>query len=72
MYWQNEETKLQGIIDSYDDPTYAIGHIKEKKIVKKILLDLPDFFEFVRDNKGLPLKTHITEDFSSIISYLNL
>lgn len=72
LYWQNEETKLQGIIDSYDDPTYAIGHIKEKKIVKKILLDLPDFFEFVRDNKGLPLKTHITEDFSSIISYLNL
>ena len=72
LYWRNKESELQARIDEIGDPTYAISQIKEKKIVQKILLDLPDFFEFVRDNNGLPLSTHLSEDFKSILSFMGL
>lgn len=72
LFWTNIEKELQSSIAKIGNPTYAITQIKEQKIVQKILLDLPEFFEFVRDNKGLPLKAHISEDFKSIISFMNL
>lgn len=72
LYWRNKEAELQARIDEIGDPTYAISQIKEKKIVQKILLDLPDFFEFVRDNNGPPLTMHLSEDFKSILSFMGL
>ena len=72
LYWRSKEAELQARIDEIGDPTYAISQIKEKKIVQKILLDLPDFFEFVRDNNGPPLTMHLSEDFKSILSFMGL
>lgn len=72
LYWRSKEAELQAQIDEIGDPTCAISQIKEKKIVQKILLDLPDFFEFVRDNNGLPLTMHLSEDFKSILSFMEL
>ena len=42
------------------------------KIVKKILLELPDFLEFVRDSKGLSLSTHIAENYASMSSFMKV
>lgn len=72
IFWKHQEKELQKQIDELEDPTYAITQIKEKKIVQKILLDLPEFMEFVRDSKGLSLTEHITHNFSDIIKFMNL
>lgn len=72
LFWKLQENELQQQIDELGDPTYAITQIKEKKIVQKILLDLPEFIEFVRDSKGLSLTEHIAHDFSDIIKFMNL
>lgn len=72
LYWRSKEAELQARIDEIGDPTYAISQIKEKKIVQKILLDLPDFFDFVRDNNGPPLTMHLSEDFKSILFFMGL
>lgn len=69
-YWSNEEDILSKQINDIGDPAYAIAQIKEQRVVKKILLDLPEFLEFIRDRKGLPLKQHIENGFSDIIKFM--
>lgn len=46
---------------------HAILQIKEKQIVQKILLDMPEFLGFIRDNKGLTLSEHIEKGFEDMI-----
>ena len=72
VYWRNQEQELQRQIDELGDPTYAITQIKEKKVVQKILLDLPEFIEYVRDSKGLPLSEHLENDFSEMRKFMNI
>ena len=70
MFWVEEEKRLQQQIEDLGDPTYAISQIKEKRIVQKILLDLPEFLEFIKDNKGLSLSEHLAENFESITKFM--
>lgn len=72
LFWKQQEKVLQSQIDELGDPTYAITQIKEKKTIQKILLDIPEFIEFVRDSKGIPLAEHIAHDFSDILNFMNL
>ena len=72
IFWKHQENELQKQIDELGDPTYAITQIKEKQVIQKILLDLPEFIEFVRDSKGLSLTEHIAHNFSDIIKFMNL
>lgn len=72
LYWKQVENNLQKQIDALGDPTRAIYQIKEKRIVQKILLDLPEFMEFVRDIKGLPLSEHIENKFRDIVKFIGL
>ena len=72
LFWQEEANKLQAQINAIGDPVLAINQIKELKIIQKILIDLPEFLEFVRDNKGLPLETHVSQNFSSMTSFMGL
>lgn len=72
IFWKEAEEDLQARINEIGDPTYAIHLIKEKSIIQKILLDLPEFFEFIKDNNGYPLKKHISEDFESMLSFMGL
>lgn len=72
LYWQKKEAELQARIDEIGDDIYSLNLTKEKKIVRKILLDLSDFFEFIRDNNGPTLSTHLSEDFKSILSFMGL
>ena len=72
IYWKQQEQDLQKQIDDLGDPTYALTQIKEKSHIQKILLDLPEFIEFVRDSKSIPLAEHLETDFSEIMSIMNL
>lgn len=71
-YWSSVDKELEVQIEEIGNPMYAIAQIKEKAIVQKILLDLPEFFGFIRDNKGLPLSEHIEKGFSDMISFMRL
>lgn len=71
-YWKQQEQDLQRQIDELGDPTYAITQIKEKKHIQKILLDLPEFIEYVKDTKSIPLSKHLANDFSEIRKFMDL
>ena len=72
VYWNNYQKDLQAQIDAIGDDVYAVHQIKEKGIIQRILLDLPEFFEFIKDNKGLPLAEHISNNFKDIITFMSL
>ena len=71
-YWKQQEQDLQRQIDELGDPTYAITQIKEKKHIQKILLDLPEFIEYVKDTKSIPLSKHLANDFSEIRKFMDI
>lgn len=72
LYWAKVEKELQDQIEALGDPTRAIHQIKEKRIVQRILLDLPEFMEFIKDAKGLPLSEHIDSGFKNILKFLGI
>lgn len=72
LYWAKVEKELQEQIEALGDPTRAIHQIKEKRIVQRILLDLPEFMEFIKDAKGIPLSEHVDSGFKDIIRFLGL
>lgn len=71
-YWSQMDKELDSEIEEIGNSIYAINQIKEKKIIQKILLDLPDFLEFVRDNKGLSLAEHLEKGFTEMILFMEL
>lgn len=72
LYWANAEKDLQAQIEALGDPTRALYQIKEKRIVQKILLDLPEFMEFIKDVRGIPLTEHINNNFQDILKFMGL
>ena len=70
LYWTKIEKELQEQIEALGDPTRAIHQIKEERIVQRILLDLPEFMEFIKDAKGIPLSEHVDSGFKDIIKFL--
>ena len=70
LYWTKIEKELQEQIEALGDPTRAIHQIKEKRIVQRILLDLPEIMEFIKDAKGIPLSEHVDSGFKDIIKFL--
>ncbi len=72
LYWLKEKEKIQSRIDEIGNPVLAINPIKELDIIDRILHDLPKFLEFLRDCKSLTLETHISQGFSSMISFIGL
>ncbi|SDB16471.1 TIR domain-containing protein [Eubacterium oxidoreducens] len=71
-YWTAEKHKLEREIEEIGNPVYAISQIKEVKVLEKILLDLSDFLEFIRDNKGLSISEHTEENFASMLSFMGI
>ncbi len=71
-YWNNEMKKLDKEIEEIGNPVYAISQLKEKRIITKIMLDLPDFLEFIRDNKGLSISDHEADGFTKMKKFMNL
>ena len=71
-YWSSVDRALENEIQEIGNPMHAILQIKEKLIVQKILIDLPEFLEFIRDNKGISLSAHIDRGFADMISFMHL
>ena len=71
-FWSQMDKELDSEIEEIGNSIYAINQIKEEKIIQKILLDLPDFLEFVRENKGLSLTEHLENGFADMISFMEL
>lgn len=71
-YWKLKDKELDKEIEEIDEPMYAINQIKEKRIVQKILLDMTDFLEFIRDNKGISFSEHIANNFADMILFMKL
>ena len=71
-YWDKKVKSLDKQIEEIGDSVYAISQIKEKSIIHRILLDLPSFFDFIRDNKGLTISEHENEGFKSILSFMSM
>ena len=71
-YWSSVDKDLDNEIEEIGNPMYAIAQIKEKRIVQKILLDMPEFLEFVRDNKGIPFSEHVANGFVDMVSFMKL
>lgn len=72
LYWSKVEKELQEQIEALGDPTRAIYQIKEKRIVQRILLDLPEFMEFIKYAKGLPLSDYIESGYKDILRFLGI
>lgn len=72
LFWGEYEKSLQAQIDEIGNPTRAIQQIKEMGVVQRILLDLPEFMEFIKDAKGIPLSQHIENDFADIIKFMGV
>lgn len=72
LYWKNREDELQRQIEALGEPTYAIQQIKEKQVIQRIMFDLPDLLEFVKDSKGLSLTEHIEDGFQSIVDFIGI
>ena len=72
VYSVSGQAKYSKFWSQIGNSIYAINQIKEKKIIQKILLDLPDFLEFVRENKGLSLTEHLENGFADMISFMEL
>lgn len=72
LYWQNVENNLQRQIDAIKETTHALQQIKEKSIVQKILLDLPEFMSFLKDAKGVSLTEHINKDFIDVLKFMGI
>ena len=71
-YWSSVDRALENEIQEIGNPMHAILQIKEKQIVQKILIDLPEFLEFIRDNKGISLSAHIDRGFEYMIAFMHL
>lgn len=48
------------------DLIYATNLINEQKMLRRILSDIPEFMESLRDCKGLSLSEHIENKFMGI------
>lgn len=71
-YWQKQAEKLQEQIDNLGGGYPAINQIKEKKVADKIVMDLPEFLEYIRDHKGISLSEHISNNFKDILACMNI
>ena len=71
-YWRDKEFELQSQVDELGYPTVALVFIKELKLVKKILLDLNELLEFIKDNRGLSLTDHIDNQFRDMVKFMKL
>ena len=71
-YWSLIDKEIDEKIEEIGNPMYALSQIKEKRIIQKILLDMPEFLDFIRDNKGIPFSEHVANNFKDMISFMKL
>ena len=71
-FWNAVLKKLEKEIEEIGDTSSAINQIKEKRVVEKIKLDLPEFLEYIRENKGLTFEEHLENNFEDMLRIMNI
>lgn len=71
-YWKEQEKILLSKIQEINDPAATLQQSRELGIVKKIIIDLPDFFTYLKDRNGFSMSKHIDNEFKDIISFMKL
>ena len=66
LYWQGEAQKIREEIEQIIEPVHARGLSEELAKISKIEIELPDFFAYFSDAKGVPLKTHLQTNFQEL------
>ena len=67
LFWQQEKADTEKLIHQIGDQVLALPHIKRLREITKIELGLSEFFEYISDARGLPLKEHLDTDFREIL-----
>lgn len=66
LYWQEEAREIKEKIKKIDEPVGARGLTNRLKRIKKIEVDLPDFFAYISDARNLPLEEHLRTEFREL------
>lgn len=66
LYWQEKEQGIMEKIKQINEPVYSRRLTEELTRIREIEIDLPDFFSYISDAKGLPLETHLQTDFRQL------
>lgn len=66
LHWQAEEEKIGNEIQQIREPVYARQLTERLTRIRRIETDLPEFFAYFSDAKGLPLETHLQTDFKEL------
>lgn len=67
IYWQEEQRKIKDQLRQINN-MYGRKQRQEMQRIEKILIGLEDFYEYIADAKGLPLKEHLDTNFKSILN----
>lgn len=70
IFWNNQKKEIEKLIKEIENPVYAASQLKEAGQIEKIMLELPEFFDYIADVKGLPLEEHMKSNFRDIIKKL--
>lgn len=70
IFWNNQKKEIEKLIKEIENPVYAASQLKEAGQIEKIMLELPEFFDYIADVKGLPLEEHMKSNFREIIKKL--
>lgn len=66
LHWQAEEEKIGNEIQQIREPVYTRQLAERLTRIRRIETDLPEFFAYFSDAKGLPLETHLQTDFKEL------
>lgn len=66
LYWQEEAQKIREKIAQINEPVHSRGLSEQLTKIRKIEMDLPDFFAYISDAKGVPLETHLRTNFQAL------
>ncbi|MDE6739030.1 MAG: DNA cytosine methyltransferase [Lachnospiraceae bacterium] len=66
LYWQKKEQEISEKIKQINEPVYSRKLTEELTHIKEIEMDLPDFFSYISDARGLPLETHLQTNFREL------
>ena len=66
LYWQEKEREISEKIKQINEPVYSRKLTEELTHIREIEMDLPDFFSYISDARGLPLETHLQTNFREL------
>lgn len=66
IYWNKKMEQLYDVAEKVGDPLDAQPQYDEIRKITKIKLELPEFFRYLKDMRGLPFQEHLNTDFKQL------